>query len=1082
MTTSAHPHVRPALLDARRALSEAAARVPLALDASPRTLLALDGRPMQTGTSGEQGHYFTAQDGKVCFIPDKSGFVPAHLRAGDAEAKRFSRAGIEKALVDHHNATHDTVGEQAEWDAAGRGHSQTTFHKALPAEVNRYLEGSPAARRLFHVTDEAGQAGGSDALSDLGEDRYFEHVDRLHGSNLGAAKRTAATSADPEVSFLNAVHSAIPTGETRAGLRQKATKLRAKAAQVPAGRAREAVLAKADDHDRRASTADAGGIVAVKPGELRVGTQFTTHGVKFRVAEDADGLRVLQHGADYGESTPLDALRSVPVDAGSFRQGRVRQGDAHENAGRVKVGKARSPVDDIPFSAGPVPLDAITLAAETTGKQGDAGRYRDVDGRTVFFVDSSPDASPATRAAYHRQQARGHRFLAEKIGDRADAHRAAGRAGKANIATSKSRQYAAVADQHDAAAAEHEGAAKRGDDPSGKASAAPAVDPAKAVLPEADAPERPLRQTTAAVAKYAADQDRHAATVAAGRKARHQELTAAGLTSDEAHDHMHREDEEARRIRNLNGLSARVKAEDVTTGTAVVPASRKEAAAAAAQMMSPTGDYAFARPSNVGNVGEDLANSARHKRNEWKGLADAEASGTAAQLVTRDKLLENEPHDLLPGVAWHSHPVVTADGSTEHGTLTVPGVGVARIRSTPPKPLSAGRTLPGSIQIDTDPGTAVQVGTTTRSGYQHRDVVGTMAKLGSAGYAGDAPTPAELATAARNAAEYASGFPRAKAAAAKVEQPAAAVARDVAATEAHRYDVPPERPAGVPYGGRQAKSAGQTTHDTTLTVPEGHTIHVTTDKVRDGTYVHTVMAHRKAGPDGKGWAAREMAHPRQTDASPHDAGQMHAALVKQYADALGRKGHADVSVTGTAAPAQVPTNDPMVLVTPRGPEHMADRLRRQVTANKARAHKMYGTADPYKIMERLSGGTTGIEGKGLTMGGDWGDSTTLRVPLDVLALAADDGLPGWTRVGTQAGVVLRVKDGSPAGTTVAAYKGHGHDVAACGHKTGSGCRCPDRGMIRREVPGPCDDCRAMAAGRPEDYDADGRRLDQTLPF
>jgi hypothetical protein len=57
-------------------------------------------------------------------------------------------------------------------------------------------------------------------------------------------------------------------------------------------------------------------------------------------------------------------------------------------------------------------------------------------------------------------------------------------------------------------------------------------------------------------------------------------------------------------------------------------------------------DYEFARKSSVGNAGEDLKGSARHKRNEWRSLEDAESNGTAEALVTRDNLLKNEPHNL----------------------------------------------------------------------------------------------------------------------------------------------------------------------------------------------------------------------------------------------------------------------------------------------------------------------------------------------------------------------------------------------------------------------------------------------------
>jgi hypothetical protein len=61
-------------------------------------------------------------------------------------------------------------------------------------------------------------------------------------------------------------------------------------------------------------------------------------------------------------------------------------------------------------------------------------------------------------------------------------------------------------------------------------------------------------------------------------------------------------------------------------------------------------DYEFARASAVGNVGEDLKGSARHIRNQWRSLAEAEADGSAAALVTRDKLLKAEPLDLTEGL------------------------------------------------------------------------------------------------------------------------------------------------------------------------------------------------------------------------------------------------------------------------------------------------------------------------------------------------------------------------------------------------------------------------------------------------
>lgn len=81
-------------------------------------------------------------------------------------------------------------------------------------------------------------------------------------------------------------------------------------------------------------------------------------------------------------------------------------------------------------------------------------------------------------------------------------------------------------------------------------------------------------------------------------------------------------------------------AEDVGKGE-----SPREAARKSERKDDP--EYAFARQSAIGNAGEDLLGSARHIRNEWKSLEEAEKDGTAAEMVTRAMLLKNEPNNLL---------------------------------------------------------------------------------------------------------------------------------------------------------------------------------------------------------------------------------------------------------------------------------------------------------------------------------------------------------------------------------------------------------------------------------------------------
>lgn len=70
--------------------------------------------------------------------------------------------------------------------------------------------------------------------------------------------------------------------------------------------------------------------------------------------------------------------------------------------------------------------------------------------------------------------------------------------------------------------------------------------------------------------------------------------------------------------------------------------------AEAEQKATEAQEYAFARKSKIGNKGEDLKNSARHKRGEWTNLHDAEKNGTAAMMVKRDNLLAAYPVDFFP--------------------------------------------------------------------------------------------------------------------------------------------------------------------------------------------------------------------------------------------------------------------------------------------------------------------------------------------------------------------------------------------------------------------------------------------------
>lgn len=96
---------------------------------------------------------------------------------------------------------------------------------------------------------------------------------------------------------------------------------------------------------------------------------------------------------------------------------------------------------------------------------------------------------------------------------------------------------------------------------------------------------------------------------------------------------------------NTGELFKAAEAAEAKGGSPSSPSTPREVAAAVKRATDPA--YAFARASSVSNAGEDLQYSKRHLANAWRGLEEAEQDGTAEKLVTRDKLLENEPHNLM---------------------------------------------------------------------------------------------------------------------------------------------------------------------------------------------------------------------------------------------------------------------------------------------------------------------------------------------------------------------------------------------------------------------------------------------------
>lgn len=254
---------------------------------------------------GEVGHWVTI-DGEHVFIRDSAGSVPKRLQTAAGTEKRFTKAALQRHLLEHHEAMGGgtqgvSAHEAQQFERSGRGMGQTTFHKKLPDEVKTYLEGNPNARRLFRVTSDVNEAGGLDSMHDLGEDQYFAHIDKASGNKVHAALETAHNSNDPEVRFLAHVHDNLPEGGNR------------------------------------------GKVDALNASKLRIGDEFKVNGEKYRVAEDEHGMRVL-HSDDYGH-VPVDAVQHVPADKGTFKPGKASKREA------------------IPFSA-----DAYVLELQADGE------------------------------------------------------------------------------------------------------------------------------------------------------------------------------------------------------------------------------------------------------------------------------------------------------------------------------------------------------------------------------------------------------------------------------------------------------------------------------------------------------------------------------------------------------------------------------------------------------------------------------------------------------------------------------------------------------------------------------------------
>jgi hypothetical protein len=259
--------------------------------------------PVSTGASTQMGRSSPGVPGRAASEAPEAPFTvttvpgPVKPEVAAAPAPRpaktpFTKPAVEKLLLDFHEKMGGGYTRQdeiaMEGDRAGNVQAARstgdpfTFLGKFPGEVKRYLEQSPTARRqakkLFKLTDDPKAAGGEDAMHSLGEGGYFDMADKLIGSHVADAKKTARESRDPVMQFWAEVHDNIPPPRER-----------------PAQ-------------------------IGVKASDLNVGKEWEMNGSKFQVIENEDGLRILKDGDEYSE-VPLDAFgdQKLPVDKNTLR-------------------------------------------------------------------------------------------------------------------------------------------------------------------------------------------------------------------------------------------------------------------------------------------------------------------------------------------------------------------------------------------------------------------------------------------------------------------------------------------------------------------------------------------------------------------------------------------------------------------------------------------------------------------------------------------------------------------------------------------------------------------------------------------
>jgi len=216
---------------------------------------------------------------KFASAPPPAPSAPAQASAPPMEKSApFTKADIEDRLqraYNEQNGIHEQAAVEHKATEASGGNA-TTFLGQLPGEVKTFLQGRFHLRKKFKVTQDASQAGGEDAMQSMGQDAYFNMIER--GGTKPDLVAWGKNHPDPNVQLLAALHENM-------------------------GR-----VVRKD-------------LQVVDPSSLPTGTTFSLHGSNFEIVEDPDsedGHRLLKDGKDY-PVLPADMISTMPADRGSVQ-------------------------------------------------------------------------------------------------------------------------------------------------------------------------------------------------------------------------------------------------------------------------------------------------------------------------------------------------------------------------------------------------------------------------------------------------------------------------------------------------------------------------------------------------------------------------------------------------------------------------------------------------------------------------------------------------------------------------------------------------------------------------------------------